>query len=46
MQEEEMLMQTLAKEAEDAIPDDGGIEIDSDDECPSLKNAISVINPD
>jgi hypothetical protein len=32
MQEEEMLMQKLAEEAEDAIPDDGGIEIDSDDE--------------
>ncbi|KAJ7199964.1 ribonuclease H-like domain-containing protein, partial [Mycena pura] len=32
MEEEEVLMQQLADAAEDEIPDDGGIEIDSDDE--------------
>jgi hypothetical protein len=32
MQEEEMLMQALAEEAEDAIPDDGAIEIHSENE--------------
>ncbi|KAJ7664159.1 hypothetical protein B0H17DRAFT_1211425 [Mycena rosella] len=32
MEEEEMLMQALAEDAEDAVPDDGAIEIDSDEE--------------
>ncbi|KAJ7024712.1 hypothetical protein C8F04DRAFT_1269965 [Mycena alexandri] len=32
MEEEELLMEELANAAEDENPDDGGIEIDSDDE--------------
>ncbi|KAJ7029536.1 hypothetical protein C8F04DRAFT_1288093 [Mycena alexandri] len=32
MEEEEMLMQALADEEEDAIPDDGAIEVNSDEE--------------
>ncbi|KAJ7864016.1 ribonuclease H-like domain-containing protein [Mycena leptocephala] len=32
MEEEEILMEQLADAAEDEVPDDGGIEIDSDDE--------------
>jgi hypothetical protein len=32
MTEEEDLMQALAEAEEDDIPDDGGIEIDSDEE--------------
>ncbi|KAJ6626261.1 hypothetical protein B0H10DRAFT_2185875 [Mycena sp. CBHHK59/15] len=32
MEEEEMLMQQLAEDAEDEVPDDGAIEIDSDKE--------------
>ncbi|KAJ7092992.1 ribonuclease H-like domain-containing protein [Mycena belliarum] len=32
MEEEEILMEALAEQAEDDIPDDGGIEIHSDDE--------------
>jgi hypothetical protein len=32
MEEEEILMQALADEEEDVCPDDGAIEIDSDEE--------------
>lgn len=32
IQEEELLMQALAEELEDDVPDDGAIEIDSEDE--------------
>ncbi|KAJ6621947.1 hypothetical protein B0H10DRAFT_1944981 [Mycena sp. CBHHK59/15] len=46
IQEEELLMQALAEELEDDVPDDGAIEIDSEDEYPeafTLPKAFTIL---
>ncbi|KAJ7628019.1 hypothetical protein DFH06DRAFT_1338844 [Mycena polygramma] len=43
MEEEEELTQALAEAAEDEVPDDGAIEIDSDDEYAGRRAAEGLI---
>ncbi|KAJ7836434.1 hypothetical protein B0H13DRAFT_2678123 [Mycena leptocephala] len=44
MEEENILMQELADKEEDARPDDGAIEIDSDEEYQPLKSQVAAPN--